>query len=174
MDSPEVLGAHTPAAELRFVVNITPGQAGLVLPLGLQGEIWPSPRLAPLPGTSRWLLGLVNLRGTLAPVYELAGSLGWKEPPVAEQRVLILGEGEERVGMVIHGDPRPLTLHPAPAPPPPDSLARFVGSSFKSENGERYWELELPTWIHHARPTSVVGGAEITPAEAAENERDSA
>lgn len=155
-------------------MHITPGRAGLVLPLGLQAEIWPSPRLAPLPGSHRWLLGLVNLRGTLAPVYELAGSLGWKEPPVAEQRVLILGESEERVGLVIHGDPKPLTLHRAPAPPPPDALARFVGSSFRAENGELFWELELQEWTRHARQTSIVGGSEITTAEAAEIERDPA
>lgn len=160
--------------ELRFAFEIGPGPERFVLPLGLQSELWPEPRITPLPGTAPWLRGLVNLRGTLAPVYEVAGSLGLQAPARARERLLVLGEGEQRVGLVVQGDPRPVTvvLHATPTPLAlREPLARVVGDRWLTDSGDAYWELDLEAWIHHARESATLSSANLSASSSAEIER---
>ena len=52
------------------------GGHGFLLPLAEAGEIFGVASLIPVPHTSRWFLGVANLRGGLHGVVDLAGFLG--------------------------------------------------------------------------------------------------
>lgn len=49
------------------------GQSGYLLPLGQSGEIFPMAATTAMPYSQPWLLGVVNLRGGLYSVVDLAG-----------------------------------------------------------------------------------------------------
>ncbi len=64
------------------------GGHGFLFPLQEAGEIFPFGQTINVPYTSRWFLGVANLRGRLHGVVDLAGFLGIRAPgavPGAEQ-----------------------------------------------------------------------------------------
>lgn len=81
------------------------GGLRLLVPLGVLCEVVDVPPIARLPNTARWLLGIANLRGAVMPVFNLAHALGLASALPADARVLVIGEGESAVGMVIDGLP---------------------------------------------------------------------
>ncbi len=84
-------------------------------------EVISQPAIAPLPGTSAWLLGLCNLRGNLVPVYQLHGALAAPLPP--QPLVLIIGRGDQALGLVIDQLPVARQLdRDAPAPAVTDPM----------------------------------------------------
>ena len=60
-------------------------------------EIIPSRTPTRLPGAPEWVLGLLNLRGTVVTVVDLANRLGL--PPGAGQSVLMVESGPKVVGV---------------------------------------------------------------------------
>ncbi len=55
---------------------VTAGAGRYLLPLAQSGEIFSLPKLVPVPYTTRWFSGVVNLRGGLYGVADLAAFLG--------------------------------------------------------------------------------------------------
>lgn len=70
-------------------------------------EVMRDPAISSLPGAPRNLLGLMNLRGNLVPVFDLRCVLELGEGGDSKL-VLILGKGEQALGMVIDAFPQPL------------------------------------------------------------------
>lgn len=75
----ERLQASRDQAQAASWLAVEAGGQGFLLPLAQAGEIF-SGSLAPVPvaHTSRWFLGIANLRGHLHGVVDLAGFLGLK------------------------------------------------------------------------------------------------
>lgn len=83
-------------------------------------EVFTDVPIAPLPNAPKMLLGLVNLRGSLLPVYQLHDHLS--ADPVAngastsaqknsrKKIVLVVGKGDRAVGLLIDGLPSSLSL----------------------------------------------------------------
>ena len=95
------------------------GTLGLLIQTGSGSEVMQMPTIWTLPGAPPWLLGLINLRGNLVPVFELRQVLGM-DSRIADknQLVLIFDQGDKAVGVVIDDFPRPLSaLSPLPALP---------------------------------------------------------
>jgi twitching motility protein PilI len=92
----------------RYGFNI--GSLGLLIRPGSGSEVMQMPTIWMLPGTAPWLLGLINLRGNLVPVYELRQVLGL-ELRVANGKplVLVFDQGDKAVGVVIDDFPKPLS-----------------------------------------------------------------
>lgn len=87
---------------------VTAGAGRYLLPLAHSGEIFPLPKLVPVPYTARWFCGVVNLRGGLYGVADLAAFLGDKtsrsEPGwVAARLVTLNGVLEVNAALLVDG-----------------------------------------------------------------------
>lgn len=82
---------------------------GFLIKPGCTSEVLDKPDIWSLPGSSSWLLGLVNLRSNLVPVFDLRELFDL--PPrdaAARQLVLVIDQGDKAVGMLIDDYPKPL------------------------------------------------------------------
>ena len=65
------------------------------------------PAISSIPNSVAWLRGVMNLRGALVPVFDLAQALDMPEPAqTAQTSVLIFDKGPQAVGIVIESLPR--------------------------------------------------------------------
>jgi twitching motility protein PilI len=102
-----VLAAAVEEKRARYGFRVS--SLGLLIKTGCSSEVLHKPDIWDLPGSSLWLLGLVNLRSNLVPVFDLRQLFGL--PPrdiAAAQRVLVLDQGDKAVGLLIDDFPKPL------------------------------------------------------------------
>ena len=116
------------------------GGHGLLPEPRLLMEVLSAPRIYPVPNTPPACIGLVNLRGTLIPVFDVAPLLG-----VAGGRaqwILVLGTGSETAAIVIDDLPIQVGILPQEIPPEvPAALAPHLRGGARS--GDRlFWELD--------------------------------
>ena len=64
-----------------------------------------------MPNTVAWLRGLTNVRGSLVPVVDAAAALGVAHQSGVPPYLLIFGQGDTAMGMLIDGLPRLLSLN---------------------------------------------------------------
>lgn len=115
--------------ETRARYGFRVGELGLLIDPDTGSEVLSVPAVTPLPDAPPGFFGLINLRGNLVPLYELRVLLGIGQSPAqADSKVLVFGQGEQAVGVVIDGYPSALSaLHPLPhLPPLPDVLQPHV------------------------------------------------
>lgn len=126
------------------------GTLSFLIPGGTGSEVVPLMNPAAMPNSPRWLRGVINLRGALVPVFDLAGVLGMdRDQPGdsahgtgAKPVILVLDKGEHAAGMLIDGFPRPLIglRTVIQLPPLPESLRDHVAAAYADD--EAIW-LEL-------------------------------
>jgi chemotaxis signal transduction protein len=77
-----------------LAIRVGPGCYGLRLAEigGLHADL----RIVPVPSPAAQLLGVVGIRGTMAPIYDLATFLG--HPPAPSPRWIVLVRGPQTVG----------------------------------------------------------------------------
>lgn len=129
-----VTGQSRKEVRARFGFRI--GELGLLIDPGTGSEVLSVPQVTPLPDAPPGFVGLVNLRGNLVPLYELRVLLGVDQfPAEADRKVLVFGQGERAVGVVIDGYPNALSaLHPLPhLPPLPDALQAHVPAGYMQD-----------------------------------------
>lgn len=82
---------------------------GFLIKPGCSSEVLHLPDIWDLPGSAPWLLGLVNLRSNLVPIFDLRQlfDLPPRNASVAPL-VLIFDQGEKAVGLLIDDFPKPL------------------------------------------------------------------
>lgn len=143
---------HLQAAEkgrsrARFGYRV--GSLSFLIPLGAGSEVVPLSSPAAIPNSPDWLLGIVNLRGSLVPVFDLARLVGVDgERPVArvgagdaKTMILVLGKSERAAGLLIEGLPVALSdLRPTQSSAIDDRLQPYVTDAFAS-NEEFWFEL---------------------------------
>lgn len=100
---------------------------------------------APIPNTGRQLLGVINLRGGLVPVFDLARICGIASAiESTQQMILVFGKGDHAFGFSIDGSPQPLTDLTALKQMPSlnTELDRFVVGGYAQ--GDQIWfELDF-------------------------------
>jgi twitching motility protein PilI len=130
-----VLVASTEKEPDRYGFKI--GDLGLLIQMGSGSEVMQMPTIWSLPGAPPWMLGLINLRGNLVPIYELRQvlSLGQRDAEL-KPLVLIFDQGEKAVGIVIEEYPKPLSaLSQLPhLPKLPTSLSGHVRKGYVKDN----------------------------------------
>lgn len=102
-----VLAAAAEEKRARYGFRIS--SLGFLIKPGCSSEVLHKPDIWDLPGSSSWLLGLVNLRSNLVPVFDLRQIFGL--PPheaTAAQLVLVLDQGDKAAGLLIDDFPKPL------------------------------------------------------------------
>jgi twitching motility protein PilI len=86
------------------------GELGLLIQSGSGSEVMQMPTIWTLPGAPPWMLGLINLRGNLVPIFELRMVLGLGQRAAGKSPlVLIFDQGDKAVGIVIDDYPKPLS-----------------------------------------------------------------
>ncbi|MBI5891584.1 MAG: chemotaxis protein CheW [Nitrosomonadales bacterium] len=102
-----VLAAAVEEKRARYGFRIS--SLGILIKPGCNSEVLHKPDIWDLPGSSPWLLGLINLRSNLVPVFDLRQLFGLPQRDVAApQLVLVLDQGDKAVGLLIDDFPKPL------------------------------------------------------------------
>lgn len=132
--------AETQGARGRYGFRI--GSLGLLVPPRTLSEVIAMTPIVSIPNGPAWLLGMINLRSHLVPVFDL---LMMCDLPSAEDEgrwILVLDKGERAVGMVVAEYPKRLIeLRPASQLPTlPHALQRAVSAGYLA--GSDLW-LEL-------------------------------
>src|SRR5512139_3482220 len=106
---PDGMALVAAAAEQRARYGFQVAELKLLIKPGCASEVVRRPAIWSIPGAAPWLLGLLNLRSNLVPVFDLSRLLGNADERQAEERlVLVFDQGEHAVGMLIDDYPRPL------------------------------------------------------------------
>lgn len=127
------------------------GGKNLLFPLGQSGEIFPLTSLQPVPYARGWFRGVINIRGGLYGVVDLAGFIasdtgsGRPEPSAQDQSVVTLNVALE-VNCALQVDGL-LGLRGSDAfassSPPDASDPAYFGNQFKDAAGEHWQEIDL-------------------------------
>lgn len=134
---PGVATGIAPTERRRARYGFRVGGIGLLIGQDLVSEVLEQVPVYPLPNTPSWLLGLVNLRGNLVPVFDVKQFLQLEDGNVQEKRrLLILDQGDKAVGMLIDGLPQTvLTGHPlSRLPPLPAALRSHVAKAYAQDD----------------------------------------
>jgi twitching motility protein PilI len=148
------------ADRLQQVRTESPGQSwlavecagqGLLLPLAQAGEIFDLGPVLPVPHTRPWLTGVVNLRGAVVAVIDLAQFLGLRDAQVAasrDQARLVAFNARQGVNGAVLIDRLLGLRHAADMQAEVDSAdnaARpaFAGGRFRDNSGRPWQEISL-------------------------------
>jgi twitching motility protein PilI len=102
-----VLAAAVEEKRARYGFRVS--TLGFLIKTGCTSEVLHKPDIWDLPGSAPWLLGLVNLRSNLVPVFDLRQLFGLPPRDVAAaQLVLVLDQGDKAAGLLIDDFPIPL------------------------------------------------------------------
>jgi twitching motility protein PilI len=82
------------------------GKMRLLIPSHRVSEVIDTSPIYTLPNSEDWLLGMINLRGNLVPIFDLHRVFGEEPNPETESRLLTIDKGSEAVGMRIDGTPQ--------------------------------------------------------------------
>ncbi len=123
---PETAGAESARRRRGFRI----GTIGLVPEAGTLCEILERPRIYPIPNTADCCLGMINLRGTLIPAFEVHAAFGAGADDGPGRWVIAIGNGAEAGALCIDGLPEQVELSTdsriATIPPLPGSLHPHV------------------------------------------------
>jgi len=126
-------------------------------------EVVQSAQIYRIPNTRAWVLGVINLRGNLVPVFDLLKRLDTTATGVEDQRLLVMDQGESAVGIYIDGLPRALKIDPEDAAQRtavpaelPESIREHVTAAFRVDDDiwlevdhrELFAELLTDSGIH--------------------------
>lgn len=100
-----------------------------------------------LPHQAGYVMGVINLRGTVLPVFDLASRLGWERSNSDDRSVMIVTESQGREqAMIVDAEGDIMEIDPGTVQPPPtiEGLAsRFVSGLV--ETGEQGGSADAAT-----------------------------
>lgn len=126
--------------ELRYGFSI--GKLNFIYDVQIACELVKGAAIYSVPNTPIWMLGLINLRGGLVPVFNLEKYFDLKEDADTHKLLLVLGKGEKAVAFQLKKYPELLDnlvkLDSVPKLAP--KIDDYILAAYKSE--ETIW-LEL-------------------------------
>lgn len=92
--------------------GVTLNGINILLPIGVFCEFVTQPQVTSLPNSPNYFLGLMNLRGNLAPVYDLTRFIASdrSRSPVIARQVVILGKGDDCAALLCEAAPKTFDL----------------------------------------------------------------
>ena len=113
------------------------GNLGLLIGEQATSELSEVLPICSIPFTKNWLLGLINLRGNLVPVFDLHELLKLESRQIKKTMLLILGQGEFAGAIVIDELPTHLTFTDKEKltnePPLPAIIKSYALSGYEKE-----------------------------------------
>ncbi len=85
--------------KLRYGFQI--GEMNFVYETSLHCELIKAAQLYSVPNTPTWMLGLINLRGGLVPIFDLEKYFNYTPEDDKHKLLLVLGTGEQAVGFQV-------------------------------------------------------------------------
>lgn len=87
------------------------GRLGLMIAYADGSELIDIPKLHHIPNAPTWFVGVTNLHGMVIPVFDLGIYLGIEHSKQKQQRLLVLGQGNDAAAIIIDGLPDRLHWH---------------------------------------------------------------
>jgi twitching motility protein PilI len=86
--------------------GVTIGQFSVLLPPNVVSEVVKGSTVYPVPKTASWVKGLLNLRGNLVPVFNLAEHFDAAAEAPESPQILAVGKAEQAVALIVDGIPK--------------------------------------------------------------------
>ncbi len=123
------------------------GHFGFLIAQQITSELSDILPICPIPFTTTWLLGLINLRGNFVPVFDLHQLLSVpKKENVKKQMLLVLGHGDSAGAIVIDDLPIPLTFSNNDElntlPPLPGIITPYVTKGYDKNDGQLWFNFD--------------------------------
>jgi len=142
VDVPVVAPEVPAGVEIRYGYRV--GEIGLLHDPDFAVQVGEAPPMYALPNTRPWCLGLANLRGNLAPVYDLAVLMG-SGASRRRNKLLVIGADRDAVAILTNDTPVQVRIEPGnggDAPPDlPDFLCKCLRASYVLD-GDYWFELD--------------------------------
>ncbi|EIJ43799.1 chemotaxis signal transduction protein [Beggiatoa alba B18LD] len=121
------------------------GNIGLLIAQNATSELIEVNSICPIPNTASWLLGLINLRGNLVPVFDLNLLLGLENRISKKNMLLILGRGEAAGAIILDKLPQHVIFMNSDRldslPPLPAVLKPFATQGYE-KSGEVWFNFD--------------------------------
>jgi chemotaxis signal transduction protein len=121
------------------------GNIGLLIGEHAISELTELKQTCAIPNTASWLLGLINLRGNLVPVFDLNMLLSFERKQQKKRMLLILGSGDHAGAILLDDLPIHLIFVPEDKlenlPPLPSALKPFTHLGYE-KNGEVWFSFD--------------------------------
>jgi chemotaxis signal transduction protein len=138
-------------AEIMRRLGFHVGNIGLLIATRITSELTDLIPICPIPNTAAWLLGLINLRGNLVPVFDVNLLLQLDKGPDKKRMLLILGQGNTAGAILIDGLPVHVILTVEDKlkslPPLPETLRPYATSGYE-KNGEMWFNFDHLGFFH--------------------------
>ena len=151
LDIDEAELAHETAAELEPAEyqqrrhGVAIGPFSILLPPDTVCEVVQGSTIYPLPKTTNLVRGLLNLRGNLVPVFDLAEHFDAKAEASELPQILAVGKADEAIALIVDGIPKlASTSQPIPHStlPLPEEIRNHVRGAYVEEDN-MWLELDL-------------------------------
>jgi len=127
------------------------GGADFLLPLAQSGEIFPLPPVQAVPYSQPWFLGVVNLRGSLNGVVDLAAFIDNGAAPVRSEQYwteasVVTFNAALEINCALMVDSLSGLRHVGAfsgSEPPPDGAPPYFGNRYVDAEGSRWQEINL-------------------------------
>lgn len=128
------------------------GNIGLLLPYDITSEVSEGLPVCHLPNSPSWLAGMCNLRGNMAPIFDMNLLFNINLDKNTKRTQLFLKIDNEWLGVYSDKLPSRIILDTAnkldDIPPIPDELRRFVQSGYKQKDIWLDWNVkEFFAWL---------------------------
>ena len=129
--------------------GVTIGPFSVLLPADVVSEVVKGSTVYPVPKTASWVKGLLNLRGNLVPVFNLAEHFDTAAAAPETPQILAVGKAEQAVALIVDGIPKlastsqPISYSSLPLP---DAIKSHVRGAYVED--ETMWlELDISALI---------------------------
>jgi twitching motility protein PilI len=133
-------------AQIEAVFGIRIGSIGFLIPTTSYCEVLDKTQVNALPNVHPWVAGILNLRGNLAPVFDLRVVLNEAATDNKKRRLFAIDRGDKAVALWIDGFPEikdKISLQPLKTLPMlPEVLQPFVIGGYE-QNRQVWLDIKL-------------------------------
>jgi purine-binding chemotaxis protein CheW len=149
---------HQSSSDRRELITFCIGEQEFAVDIMSVREIRGWSPATPLPQTPDYMRGVINLRGAVLPIMDLAARLGLTINEISARSVIVVVKVEERlIGLLVDAVSDILTITQDAIQPPPDVGCDRVRSFVKgliSVEGRMISEISLERLLPEAEPVA--------------------